>query len=127
MTTLTEYFVRHYTLVLDNDQSTYYAAVSAAKRAMRDSDVTLTQYLAMTTQERESRFAAEIGDKIADLIMGWCDEALIDRDHPGALLMQEIMIYTDDDINRQLGAHYLPEDADADEYLTAQDDDADDL
>lgn len=123
MDRLTEYFVRHYTLVIDNDQSTYWPAISAAKRVMRESDVTPAQYRAMSSQERADTFASEIGSRLIDLIQGWCEEALIDRDHPGALLMNEIMIFGDSDIEYHLGAHYLPEDSELDEYLTAEDED----
>lgn len=124
MDRLTEYFVRHYTLVIDNDQGSYNAAVDATKEVMRVSDVTPDQYRAMSAQERVDTFAADVGDRILDLIQQWC-EGPYERDDIGALIMREILIFSDSDIGFELGAHYLPEDAEADEYLYATEDESD--
>lgn len=121
--TLVEYFVRHYTLVIDNDQSTYRAATYAARQVVRDSDITRTEWLALSTQEREERFADDIGDAILSLIENWCDEALVDRDNRGALIMREVMIFGDSDIGYGLGQHFMPKDADIADLLDDEDSD----
>lgn len=120
--TLVEYFVRHYTLVIDNTESTYGSAVNAAKTVMLESAVTVSEYKAMSNTERAERFASEIGDRIISLIQGWCEEAISDRNHPGSLLMSEIMIFADSEIEWYLGKHYLPEESEFGDYLIADED-----
>lgn len=120
MTTIVEYFVRHYTLVLDNDQATYDDVREAVQEITRASDVTVSQYRAMTESERMNAFGSEIGEKVLDLIGGWYSAALVGReDSVGGMLIREIMIETDSDVAWHLGKHYLPEDNEADEFFNA--------
>lgn len=125
MSELTEYFVRHYTLVMDNDQTLYRSATARGVRAVRDADLTRAQWEALSVADREEMFAQTIGSDILETLGSLCDEALIDRDHPGALLMREVMIFSSYDIEYAIGCHYLPEDADIVDLLADDDDDAD--
>lgn len=124
MSELTEYFVRHYTLVMDNDYATYHAVTDLAQERVRDSGITRAGWLALDVSARELQFASYIGEAVLNMISALCDEALSDHDHPGGLLMREIMIFSSSDIEYAIGCHYMPEDADIAELL--EDDAADD-
>lgn len=117
MSDVTEYFVRHYSLVIDNDQSTYHAATGAALDVVRDSDITRAEWLALSTEERNGRFAGEIGDRIGDLIEEWTEAALSDRDGAGALILREISAHNFSDVRWGLGEHFMPDDSDAADLL----------
>lgn len=119
---LTEYFVKHYSEVIDNDESTYREATRAAVGVVRGSDITRSEWLALSGKERETRFADEIGSAIMDLITEWCEE-LDDLSGPAALLVREIMIFSSSDIAYGLGCHFMPEDAEVADLL---DDDTED-
>lgn len=124
--TVVEYFVRHYTLVLDNDQGLYNAVRAAVRDVTTDSDVTLTQYRAMSEVDRFKEFGSAIGDKVLDLVGEWYNAAIEDRENtPGAMLISEIMIESDSDIAWQLGKYYLPETNEADEFFSDEDDEDD--
>lgn len=129
MSELVEYFARHYTLVIDNDQGSYNAAYAAAREAILEEtpDVTLSQYRAMDSDVRSTAYAEAIGANVLALIEEWTDE-LLDEHHDtiGALLIREVLITTGSDIAYKLGEHYMPESSDADEFLTDDDDDDDD-
>ncbi len=122
---LTNYFVRHYTLVIDNDQSSYDAATRVAKRVVRKSGITRAEWLALSTKEREERFAGEIGDEIMDLVNAWFTEAVV-NDSIGGMLAHEVMVLADSEIQWYLGKHYTPEDADIVDLLDDEDDEDDD-
>jgi len=114
---LVEYFVHNYGLVIGNDQSTYHAATGAAQRVVRGSGITRAEWLALSAEDRANRYAAEVGAAIGDLIQMWCEEALIDRDHPGALIFREVALHNDSDVQRGLGEHFMPEDAEIADLL----------
>lgn len=122
MDQLTGYFVRHYTLVIDNDQSSYWPATKAAERVVRNSGITRAEWLALSTQERNERFAAEIGDEIMSLINAWFTEA-VTTDTIGGMLAHEIMILASGEIEWYLGQHYMPEDSDIADLLDGEDED----
>jgi hypothetical protein len=129
MSDLIEYFTRHYSLVIDNDQGMYNAAWSAVREVTKASEVTVSQYRAMDEGTRRTAFASEIGDKLLELVREWC-EAVTDEYHgtPGQMLISEVMIYDNagsSDLAWALGADYLPENDDADDYF-AEDDETDD-
>lgn len=116
MMTLVEYFTRHYTLVLDNDQGSYNACNSAARDVLTESGITLAEYKALTSKERAERFASEIGDRIMTMIGEWFGEA-VSTDSIGGTFASEIMILADTEIEYELGDHYMPEDSDVEDYL----------
>lgn len=125
MSTIAEYFVRHYTLVIDNTEDTYKAATRAGVRVVRESGVSAREWKHMSDSVKRERFADEIGEKVSDLIMGWWEESVSDRNHPGSQLAGEILIFTDSDINHALGWHYMPEDADVLDLLDDDEDEDD--
>jgi hypothetical protein len=124
MYTLVEYFVRHYSLVLDNDQYTHSAVQEAIQEITKSSDVTAAQYRAMSATDRATEFASSIGEKVLELIGEWYNEAIEGReDSVGGLLIREIMIDNGSEIGWELGKNYLPEDSDADEFFNEDADD----
>jgi hypothetical protein len=126
MNAVVEYFVRHYTLVLDNDQASYDDIREAVQTITRDSDVTKAQYLAMSETERMGAFGSAIGERVLDMIGEWYNAALTGRENSlGGSLIREIMIESDSDIAWALARHYMPEDSEADEFF-ADDETADD-
>jgi hypothetical protein len=128
MSELIEYFVRHYTLVLDNTESTHKHVTGLAQGVVKNSDLTLTEWKGLTTAERNERFASDIGSLVIDAI-----EEYVDADVPGAdsgigaALVRELLILGSSDLEYELGKHYMPEDSDVEKYLTDEDDeDSDD-
>ena len=117
MSDVTEYFVRRYTLVLNNDEGMYKAVRERVKQIMRMSSVTLSEYLAMTDEEREKEFAQEIGNRVLTMIEEWWEEAICNRDHPGVWIVKEAMMFSGGDLAYALGKSFLPENGEADEYL----------
>lgn len=126
MDTVIEYFVRHYTLVMNNDQSTHYVVREVIREVLSDSDVTLTQYRAMTAHDRAVEFASAIGGRVLDLIDEWYLDQIKERDSIGGLLIREIMYTSGDDLGFALGRSYLPEDDDADNFFSDDEDTDDD-
>jgi hypothetical protein len=122
MSELIDYFVRHYTLVIDNDQSTYWPVTRAAVGKVRDSGITAREWRELSAGEREERFAEEIGEAVAEMISAWLEESISDRDHAGSLIVREICFPDDSAVVRGLGAHYVPEDADIVHLLPEGDD-----
>lgn len=122
MSELTEYFLRHYTLIIDNTQSTHHAANGRAANVIVESGVTFPEYEAMSRRERADRFASEIGEKIIELITGWYEESVSDRNHPGSQLSGEIMILADSELEWALGDHYMPEPGDVEDLLESGED-----
>lgn len=130
MSELVEYFVRHYSLVLDNDRGSY----NAVRRAVRDAvegespELTLSEYRAMSAGERRDAFAEPIGAAVLELVDEWVGEVLGDRGDVGALLIREVLMTNGSSLAWALGESYIPEDADAAEFLFDEDDDdADDM
>ena len=124
MSELVEYFARHYTLVLDNDQGSYHAVRDAVREAMREEtpDLTVSGYRAMADDERRSTYAYTIGASVLGLIEEWTDEIMDQSDDGiGALLIREVLITNGSDLADELGRHYLPEDNDIDNFLDADD------
>lgn len=111
MSELVEYFTRHITLVIDNDQASYWPATRAAVRVVRDSGVTRSEWLALDAKARRERFAEPIGDKIMELVNAWFTEAVV-PDSIGGQIAHEVMILADSELEWALGAHYIPDDAD---------------
>lgn len=124
MSELIEYFTRHYTLVLDNDQGSYNAVRAATREAITEEtpDVTLAQYVAMSTEDRATAYAYTIGASILALVEEWTDE-LLDEHHDtmGALLIREVLLTDGHDLAYALGEHYMPDDSDAQEFLSDHD------
>lgn len=131
MSDLIEYFVRHYTLLLDNGP--YFACQAATRAAILEEtpEVTLAEYRAMSEEDRITTYAESIGASILGLIEEWTDQVLDSyegehgRNDIGLTLIREVLITNGSDMAYELGKHYLPEDSEADEFLT--DDDTDDM
>jgi hypothetical protein len=118
MTTVIEYFVRHYTLVLDNDQGLYNAVRTVIREVTKSADVTVSQYRAMSREDRATEFAGDIGEKVLDLVGERYLAAIEGReDTAGGMLIREIMIESDSGISWELGKHYLPESDDAGDFF----------
>jgi hypothetical protein len=128
---LTEYFVRHYTLVLDNDQVPYERCRDIASDVVREGGLTFEEYQVMSEGERADEFASDIGDRILEMIHEEIDEAL-HGESGGSMgelagsLIREIMIVSDSEIGYELGKHYMPEDSDMEGVLESDEDDEDD-
>lgn len=126
MDTLVEYFLRHYTLVIDNDQYAYNTVNEIARTVVKDSGATLAEYKAQNTKQRNEAYASVIGEPIMDQIEEWYTDAL-DEDGSNAnrsvgdTLIREIMITSDTEIAYKLGKHFMPEDIDMEEYLSDND------
>jgi hypothetical protein len=120
MDDLTRYFVRHYTLVLDNDQGSYNMCREFARDVLTSEEVTLSEYLGMSVHGRADRFAMDIGNRILEWIDEVIDETLTGGGGLAEMLIREVMNTSDSDIAFHLGAHYLP---DADEFLSDDEDD----
>lgn len=118
MSEIVEYFTRHYSLVIDNDQGTYNAAQDVVRSVLTDSDVSLTEYLGMDEAERNKRFADDIGTRILELVEEWVSAALGERTDPGTLLIREAMALNGGSLAYALGKHYMPENSEASEYLS---------
>lgn len=114
---VTKYFLRHYTLVIDNSEMSHRAANLAGKHVLVESGVTFAEYEAMSTQERADRFASDIGERVISLIDGWYHESVTDRQYIGSQLSGEVMILADSELEWALGDHYMPETGDAKEFL----------
>lgn len=128
MSELTDYFVRHYSLVINNDQGSYLAACAEIGSITRASGVTVSEYLAMDDKERRSRFAEEIGEALLDLVREWCEKEITDCHYgsPGQLLVSEIMRYDGADLAWELGTNFLPENAEADSYFAEDEEEEED-
>lgn len=129
MSELIEYFVRHYTLVLDNDQGPYEACREAARAAIlgETPDLTLAQYQGMNEHERINNYAQAVGEQVLLLIEEWTDELLQQHDDGvGVLLIREVLITNGSDLAYELGKHYLPEDEDATDFLDDETEEEDD-
>jgi hypothetical protein len=125
MSDLIEYFVRHYTLVLDNDQGSYLAVCEAVKEAIREvaPDMSAATYRAMPADKRRAMFAYNIGCNVLAIIEESTQEIIDAHDGTqGALLISEVLITNGYDMSDALGEYYLPESADAEDFFTGADD-----
>lgn len=124
MSEITEFFVRHYGLVINNRQELYNVVTAAALAVVRDSDITRTDWLALSVQQREGRYAQDIGAKVIALIQRWVTSALPpQRDHAGAMLIREVMVTDTGDVSYGLGCLFLPDDALVADLLADDDED----
>ena len=124
MSQITEYFVRHYSLVINNDQESYNGARSIVRDVTRSSGVTVSEYQAMTDDERHSRFAQVIGEEILTMIRESVENVTDKASGTfGAMIITEAMNLDGGDMEWALGAGFLPEDNEADEFF--DEDDAD--
>jgi len=122
MSEIAAYFVRHYTLVLDNDQIPHSWVESVVRQVVKESDVTLSEYLAMSDEDRESTFAEQIGEQILNQIDEWIVEATKDSPELVRLLIRELIITNGDShIAWLLGKYYLPENSNASEFFDDED------
>lgn len=122
MSELIDYFVRHYTLVLDNDQVTYDMVTETARDVVVEEEPSMEEYRTMSAAERVDNYADAIGEKILELIDEWLDEVVIGHSAtPGGLLIREIMLTNGSDLERKLGEHYMPEDSDMEGLLDEED------
>lgn len=122
-TELVDYFVRHYTLVLDNEQGSYNEALRVTREAILEEtpDVTRDAYRAMTEDQRNIEYAPYIGAKILALIEEWTGEIIDEHDGIGAQLLNAVRITSGHDIGWELGVHYMP-DRDYVDFLPEDDD-----
>lgn len=126
MSEITEYFVRRYSLVINNDQESYNAAMSIVRGITRASGVTVSEYRGMTEEQRHAQFASAIGSEILDMVRESC-ENVTDKAAGtfGQLLITEAMNYSGGDLEWALGVDFLPEDNEAEEYFDGDDEDDD--
>jgi hypothetical protein len=131
MSELIDYFVRSYTLAMDNDEGAYGEAMRVTHEAIFEEtpDITREAYRAMSDEDRVTAYAEAIGTKVLELIDGWVDELLgrFDDDEIGALLIRETLRTNGSDLAWELGKHYIPEshyDADINWLPEADEDDA---
>lgn len=125
---LVDYFVRHYTLVMDNDQGPYFECIRATHEAIlaESPDLTLAEYLAMNDSQRETAYAAEIGAGILGLIEEWTDEVMdASGDGIGAQLIRAVLITNG--VAYELGKHYMPENGDAPDFLSDEEEEEETL
>lgn len=126
MNSIVEYFTRHITLVLDNEQSSHDHATAIARDIIREDGITAPEWHAMDTQHREEVYAPQIGEAI----LAWLEEVIgevIDSERDaiwlGEQLIREIMIWSDSELEYALGSHYMPEDSDMVDLLPDGDED----
>ncbi len=117
-----QYLLDSYTLIIDNAAEAYYKAVDAAREVVLDSEVTLSEYRAMSDEERVEAYAGAIGDRIEDLIDDWT-RPMVEGDSIGHLLVSQIYTTSDGWLKWSLGKHYMPEPGEADEFLADDTDD----
>lgn len=109
---LVDYFVHHYTLIIDNDQFMYESVKEAARDVVRASGITKPRWEALSKTNQEPDFTIPIGTTVMELLEEWCEDALDAQESPGHSLIKEIMIFSDSNIAHRLGTYYLPENAD---------------
>jgi hypothetical protein len=126
MSELTDFFVRHFSLVLDNDQAAYKQVNEVIRDYFDGQDVTASQYQQMSSEAREFQFAAELGEAVMGRVAEWISEAADSVEGIAAMLIREIMLGNGSDIEYGMGVHYLPETDDAGDFLDDDEDEADD-
>jgi len=123
MGSVLDYFVRHITLVLDNDEATYNRMTRTAIRIVRNSGVTVSEWKKMDSEDRRDEYAMKIGERLVEIIEDeYLAEAVSDGT-VGAQLISEVMITGDNAFVYEIGSHYIPEDADVVDLLDDEDDD----
>ncbi len=117
-----DYMTRHITLVLDTDQGTYNAVMSAVRKVFRYDfgTVTVGEYRQMDDAKRRELFAQSIGEAVLDLFHELVAEVTDQHHgHTGQLLITEILPSQGDyDLEWRLGQHYMPETNDAADFMT---------
>jgi hypothetical protein len=126
MSELTEYFRRHLTLVLDNDQISHEEVNRIARDYIVNEEITMEEYRGMTTRTRADQFAAGIGEQILEYVNERVEEVIGGDRSLGALLIGEIMLGSDTELEWALGDHYMPEDSDMEGLLDEDEDDEQD-
>jgi len=125
MGSVLDYFVRHITLVLDNDEVTYNRMTRTAIRIVRNSGVTVSEWKKMNSEDRRDEYAMKIGERLVEIIEDeYLAEAVSDGT-VGAQLISEVMITGDSAFVYEIGSHYIPEDADVVDLLDDEDEDED--
>jgi len=125
MGSVLDYFVRHITLVLDNDEVTYNRMARTAIRIVRNSGVTVSEWKKMNSEDRRDEYAMKIGERLVEIIEDeYLAEAVSDGT-VGAQLISEVMITGDSAFVYEIGSHYIPEDADVVDLLDDEDEDED--
>jgi len=123
MGSVLDYFVRHITLVLDNDEVTYNRMTRTAIRIVRNSGVTVSEWKKMNSEDRRDEYAMKIGERLVEIIEDeYLAEAVSDGT-VGAQLISEVMITGDSAFVYEIGSHYIPEDADVVDLLDDEDED----
>lgn len=123
MGSVLDYFVRHITLVLDNDEVTYNRMARTAIRIVRNSGVTVSEWKKMNSEDRRDEYAMKIGERLVEIIEDeYLAEAVSDGT-VGAQLISEVMITGDSAFVYEIGSHYIPEDADVVDLLDDEDGD----
>ena len=123
MGSVLDYFVRHITLVLDNDEATYNRMTRTAIRIVRNSGVTVSEWKKMNSEDRRDEYAMKIGERLVEIIEDeYLAEAVSDGT-VGAQLISEVMITGDSAFVYEIGSHYIPEDADVVDLLDDEDED----
>lgn len=123
MDRLTEYFVQHYTLIVDSAQDSYEVVTRIAHDFLRGEGVTFEEYSKLSSQERRDRFASGLGDLIIDQVREWFEAAIPNSQASiGAQLASEVMIFGDSDLKGRLGDHYLPVPSDVQGVLDSESD-----
>jgi len=123
MGSVLDYFVRHITLVLDNDEVTYNRMARTAIRIVRNSGVTVSEWKKMNSEDRRDEYAMKIGERLVEIIEDeYLAEAVSDGT-VGAQLISEVMITGDSAFVYEIGSHYIPEDADVVDLLDDEDED----
>lgn len=80
----------------------------------------------MSESDRAGNYANEIGSLILDELDEWVEMTLDGREGMGTDLIREIMIFSDSELAYRLGMHYMPENSDAEDFLSDDDESEDD-
>jgi hypothetical protein len=119
---LTDYFTRHITLVLDNDQRSYGMATGIAREVVAERAPTLGEYRAMAERDRVSEYASDIGERILDQLHELVDDALPEGGSLARLLVMELMPFGTGDLAYAVGEHYVPDPDDMEGVLDEDED-----
>ena len=122
MDELTEYFRRHYTLILDNDQYSYELAREIAREAVVNEMPTMSEYRVMSLGERSDNYAVAIGEAILEAVYELIVEALGDHNSLASMMVREILPNWSE-LAGALGEHYMPETEDMEGLLDEDDED----
>jgi hypothetical protein len=123
--------VRSMTLVIDNnDSGRYFAVTEAAQRAVVEALTpapTLAEYEEVYRQgekhEEHYAYVRAVGAAVADLLAEWLDELAMDE--WWKTILAEVLSLESSDIRDALGEHYMPEPDEMRELLDASSEDND--